>query len=121
MQKSICELGPFPSAMRDELVSVQGIVDCMFGDGKSWTIVDYKTDRITDETTFVSGYQAQLSLYREAVEKTFGNPVRGAHYIPFILTKLYGCSLLKENFRKTGPEPLVLQSKEDFHNAHCVR
>jgi ATP-dependent exoDNAse (exonuclease V) beta subunit len=57
-------------------VLVEGIVDLAFreGDGvdRRWTVVDYKTDVEIEEHR--SEYEAQVSLYAEAIERATGEP-----------------------------------------------
>lgn len=73
LQKKACEVFGDSISLQDEFLSVQGMVDCLFGEGDSWTIVDYKTDWISNEEAFIERYRPQLVLYREAVEKVLGN------------------------------------------------
>lgn len=55
---------------------VQGIIDCAFREGDGWILLDYKTDRIEDESAFLENYRPQLEWYRAALEKITGLPVR---------------------------------------------
>lgn len=64
----------------DEHVLIQGIIDCLFYDGETYVLLDYKSDSVL----FSSGsrdaakqmlrdrYHVQLSLYREAIEAIWG-------------------------------------------------
>lgn len=65
----------------DELVMVQGIIDCLFTDAEGTVLLDYKTDRIKDR--FPGGfeqakpilekrYAVQIQLYSRAVEEILG-------------------------------------------------
>ena len=71
------------SLNEDDLILVQGIIDCYFIEGDQAVIVDYKTDRI-DETKDINPqinklkneYHDQLELYKEAVEKITGKKVK---------------------------------------------
>ena len=53
-----------------EKVLVQGVIDCFFEnpDG-SYTVVDYKTDRIKTADELVKRHKAQISYYKRAVEQ----------------------------------------------------
>lgn len=56
----------------EELILVQGIIDCYFEEEDGIVIVDYKTDRVTPDTAediLVSRYKEQLRLYADAVEQ----------------------------------------------------
>ncbi len=60
----------------DEPVLVQGVIDCFYEnpDG-SYTVVDYKTDRVTDAKTLADRHRVQLGCYKRAVESMTGKPV----------------------------------------------
>jgi ATP-dependent helicase/nuclease subunit A len=63
------ELLPYvPDTLASEEVLVQGVIDCVFREGKHYTIVDYKTDHIGrgEIGTLVERYAVQLRLYRRA-------------------------------------------------------
>jgi len=49
---------------------VEGRIDCAWSDGKSWTVVDYKTDRREKRNL------AQVQLYALALQRATGLPVR---------------------------------------------
>ncbi len=59
-----------------ETVLLQGVIDCFFAeqDG-SLTVVDYKTDRVTDGESLRRRYEAQLDCYRFAVSAMTGRSV----------------------------------------------
>lgn len=57
-------------------ILVQGMIDCAFREGDGWILLDYKTDRISDETAFVEAYRPQLAWYAVALEKLTGIPVK---------------------------------------------
>ena len=68
---SACELdSELPEQFSDELVMVQGAVDCFFEEDGEIVIVDYKTDRVSDEAQLRDRYSAQLELYRAAIEQS---------------------------------------------------
>ena len=48
---------------------VQGIVDCAFKEDGVWILIDYKTDKDTEEATFVPRHEQQMNWYREALER----------------------------------------------------
>jgi len=55
---------------------LQGVIDCAFREEDGWVLVDYKTDRITDEEAFRQRYAMQLEWYARALEKITGTPVK---------------------------------------------
>ncbi|MBQ5838399.1 MAG: UvrD-helicase domain-containing protein [Clostridia bacterium] len=59
-----------------ESVLVQGVVDCFFEnpDG-SYTVVDYKTDRVRTASELAERHRVQVSYYRRAVERMTGRKV----------------------------------------------
>lgn len=70
--------------VRDEFVYVQGVIDCLFSEGDALILVDYKSDRVTEDTAQAAGerYRPQIELYARAVESLFKRPV-AERYIYF--------------------------------------
>ena len=56
----------------DDGTLVEGRVDLAWSDGKSWTVIDYKTDA-SDRAR----YRRQLQLYGLALQRGTGKPARG--------------------------------------------
>lgn len=65
----------FNLLMDDGVTLLQGVIDCAFKEADSWILLDYKTDRITDEEAFVARYKEQLNWYAKALERITGFPV----------------------------------------------
>ncbi len=67
----------YPGVEESERVLLQGVVDCWFETEEGLTVVDFKTDRVTEET--VSGrareYLPQMTAYSRALEDITGKPV----------------------------------------------
>lgn len=61
----------------NDIVVVQGAIDCLFWEQDSWILVDYKTDMITRDTIprFIERYRVQLDIYSRAVETILHNKV----------------------------------------------
>lgn len=59
-------------------IPVQGVIDCCFMDQGGWVLIDYKTDRVTEETVSdaLDHYRSQLSIYEQALTRLTGLPVR---------------------------------------------
>lgn len=79
--------GLLPDAEEGEEILVQGVIDCLFQEHDGWVLIDYKTDRLDDAGAFIRRYGVQLSLYRQAVERIGGHPVREAYIYSFRLGK----------------------------------
>ena len=73
----ILELGP-QNGYCDEPVMVQGIIDCVFEEGGSFVLVDYKTDNIVKNAKEIlkQKYQKQLELYALAINRITGKQVK---------------------------------------------
>ena len=54
---------------------LQGVIDLCFLEEGQWVLCDYKTDRL-DAPALAARYREQLGLYRLALEKITGLPVR---------------------------------------------
>lgn len=63
-------------AENGEPILVQGVIDCFFEnpDG-TFTVVDYKTDRIKTFKELIERHRIQLSCYKRAVERMTGRKV----------------------------------------------
>ena len=48
---------------------IQGVIDCLFREGETWVLVDYKTDRLDSPEAFTARYAVQLAMYKRAVEQ----------------------------------------------------
>ena len=73
--------------LREEMVVVQGSVDCVFVEDDGIVVVDFKTDRISDASTLVDTYSKQLEIYASACEKIFGLPIKEKIIYSFNLSK----------------------------------
>ncbi|WP_249870145.1 helicase-exonuclease AddAB subunit AddA [Oceanobacillus saliphilus] len=66
----------------DEQVLIQGVIDCLIPKDDGWIILDYKTDTIAKDVTesvrtqLVTRYETQMSLYRQALEEIWKQPVK---------------------------------------------
>ena len=63
---------------QEQQTLLQGVVDCAFREDDHWVLLDYKTDRVTDEAAFVEKYTPQLQLYAQALSEITACPVREA-------------------------------------------
>ena len=65
---------------------LQGIIDTAFLEEGAWVLVDYKTDRL-DEESLVERYRIQLMLYKEALERLTPYPVKEVYIYSFRLER----------------------------------
>ena len=65
----------FNLCIRERNMIVQGMIDCAFREGEGWILLDYKTDHIEDEDSFVEEYRPQLEWYAVALRELTGKPV----------------------------------------------
>ena len=70
----------------DEIL-VNGIIDCFFIENNSGVLIDYKSDRITDERELKERYRIQLGLYRMALERALGISIRETYLYSFAMGK----------------------------------
>ena len=59
----------------DEVIMVQGVIDCIYRKDGGYYLVDYKTD-LAPRDMVAARYRVQMELYGRAVEKLFGQPPR---------------------------------------------
>ncbi len=75
------------SADENDKVLIQGIADCVFEENGELVLVDYKTDRVSDETELLNMYKNQIAFYKSAVSKVLQKPVKEAMLYSFHLSK----------------------------------
>lgn len=65
------------SATSNEVILVQGVIDCLFEDEHGLVILDYKTDSTKDKTEedLEGKYRLQLKLYERAITTIWNKPV----------------------------------------------
>ncbi|MCR5686230.1 MAG: helicase-exonuclease AddAB subunit AddA [Lachnospiraceae bacterium] len=73
-----CEIDPVKYAGRNELIPVQGVIDCFFEEEDGMVILDYKTDALPADglTELVKRYHSQLELYAKAISELMGERVK---------------------------------------------
>ncbi len=78
---SILEDGEhYDPALKGEQVLLQGVVDCALLEEDGITVVDFKTDFVTEETidSLTRRYAPQVQAYAGAMERIFRKPVKQA-------------------------------------------
>ena len=63
-------------SLKDEKIVVQGAVDLMFVEDDGIVIVDFKTDRVKEESKLIESYSEQLRIYADACSKITGLKVK---------------------------------------------
>jgi ATP-dependent helicase/nuclease subunit A len=73
-------------ALQAAWVLIQGRVDCLFTDGDSRVVIDWKTDRVGagEERSHAERYRTQMRIYAEAARRLWGAPVEA--YLVFLWT-----------------------------------
>ena len=80
----------FDPQLQGEQILLQGVVDCALLEPDGITIVDFKTDRVTEETLFdkVQFYRPQVQAYADALARIYHRPVKNALLYFFYLGRL---------------------------------
>ena len=68
-----------------ENLFLQGIIDTAFEESGEWVLVDYKTDRVTSGEDLIKRYKIQMDLYKEALQRLTGMPVKACYIYSFRL------------------------------------
>lgn len=79
-----------PFLMEEEGALIQGVIDAWWEEGEEIYLVDYKTDRVTEEV-LKERYQIQLDYYGKALEKGSGKKIGEACIYSFFLKKWIHC------------------------------
>lgn len=63
---------------KDELILIQGVIDCLFEEEGELVLLDYKTDALDGNKLEerVDKYRVQLNLYAHAIEQIWKRPVK---------------------------------------------
>ena len=74
----LCPAEKFFDGASEETVLLQGVVDCCIEENGSLTVIDYKTDYVTEETLaeLTEHYKPQLTAYAYAMSRILGKTVR---------------------------------------------
>ena len=64
---------------------LQGIIDTAFEEDGEWVLVDYKTDRVKSGEDLIKCYKIQMDLYKEALQRLTGMPVKASYIYSFRL------------------------------------
>ena len=75
----------YPDVENGERLFLQGIIDTAFVEDGQWVLVDYKTDRVKSGDELIRRYKIQMDLYKEALERLTGMPVKASYIYSFRL------------------------------------
>lgn len=80
----------FGEGLEGEQVLLQGVVDCALLEEDGITVVDFKTDRVTEETLdqTVERYRSQVETYAAALARIYERPVKETYLYFFRLRRL---------------------------------
>ena len=73
--------------LAEERVLVQGIADCVLLEEGGATLVDYKSDSVSEPGELIERYGAQLALYKRALERRLALRVRRCVIYSFALAR----------------------------------
>ena len=82
---SILDAGEqYGTGLDGEAVLLQGVVDCALLEDNGITVIDFKTDHVTEETLerVVARYKPQVQVYADALQRIYEMPVQ-AEYLYF--------------------------------------
>jgi ATP-dependent helicase/nuclease subunit A len=67
----------YPGVPGEETLLLQGVIDCCFETAQGRTVIDFKTDRVTERTAAERAreYRPQMAAYSRALETITGKPV----------------------------------------------
>lgn len=74
----LCPAQLFYENCKNEDIMLQGVVDCCIEENNALTIIDYKTDYVTDDSlsSLAEHYTRQLSAYSYALSRIMQKPVK---------------------------------------------
>ncbi len=74
----------YGEGLEGEQVLLQGVVDCALLEADGITVVDFKTDRVTDATVEAAAerYRSQVEVYGQALSRIYEMPIK-AQYLYF--------------------------------------
>lgn len=79
----------YGEGLEQEQVLLQGVVDCAIVDSDGITVLDFKTDRVTEDTylTTAEQYRPQVEAYAQAMERIFELPVKKSYLYFFRINR----------------------------------
>ena len=87
---SILDAGSnYGDGLAGEQILLQGVVDCAIIEDDGITVMDFKTDLVTEETLprLMERYAPQVQTYVKALRRIYGKPVKNAYLYFFGLNR----------------------------------
>jgi ATP-dependent helicase/nuclease subunit A len=80
----------YAPGLDDEQVLLQGVIDCALVESDGITVLDFKTDYVTEDTldAVTAGYAPQVQVYADAISRIYGLPVKAKALYFFHLSRL---------------------------------
>lgn len=80
----------YGEGLEEEQILLQGVVDCALLEGDGISVIDFKTDYVTEATlpAIVERYRPQVEVYGDALGRIFEMPVKGMYLYFFHTGKL---------------------------------
>ncbi|MGM9588777.1 MAG: helicase-exonuclease AddAB subunit AddA [Faecousia sp.] len=77
--------------LQEEQILLQGVVDCALLEGDGITILDFKTDRVSEKTAKMAAerYRPQVETYGQALSRIYELPVKAKYLYFFNLDALW--------------------------------
>ena len=79
----------YDSSLIDEYILLQGVVDCALVESDGITVIDFKTDKVTDKNfdDLTEKYSRQIGVYADALSRIYSLPIKSAQLYYFRLGK----------------------------------
>ena len=79
----------YGEGLAGEQVLLQGVVDCAMIEEDGITVIDFKTDYVTDETlsSLVDHYSIQVRTYADALHRIYRKPIKASYLYFFRLNR----------------------------------
>ena len=77
-----------PNSTDDTFVMVQGVIDLMLESSDGTILVDFKTNRVSNDNELIDKYKLQIDLYSKAIELATNRKVSSKYLYSFALNKL---------------------------------
>ena len=89
LKKNVGDIIKTKNGNLDEAVYVQGIIDCYFYENDEIILIDYKTDRTSEERLgeLIESYGAQIRTYKEALDALTGKRVKESYLYLLSISK----------------------------------
>ena len=79
----------YDPSLKGEQILLQGVVDCALLEEDGITVIDFKTDYVTEETlsAVISRYHQQVKTYADALQRIYELPVKARYLYLFHLNR----------------------------------